>query len=83
MTILRCTPAPAAQGSAVEVLLDAIVDVNRSSSLARPHDPLSADELRDAIDQVRQFLRSDTPGQRGLERLYEILEHRKLDWRER
>lgn len=60
--------------SPLEVLIDVVADVNRSE-LDKERLPLAADEHRAVYDQMVDFLGSK---KNGLERLYEVIENRKI-----
>jgi hypothetical protein len=64
--------------SPLEVLLDAVADVNRGDASAPPEQPLSADEDRRAFGEVKTFLRDDSEDQRSMERLYSVIQERKV-----
>jgi hypothetical protein len=64
--------------SALEVLIDAAADVNRPDENADSLTSLSAEEDRDVFTDVKLFLRDDKSDQRSLERLYQVIQNRKV-----
>ncbi len=64
--------------SPVEVLFDAVANVNRSQKELPDTQSLSADEDRAVFGVVQQFLADDSPNNRSLERLYAVIHHRSL-----
>ncbi|MDB4973345.1 MAG: hypothetical protein JWN48_1686 [Myxococcaceae bacterium] len=67
-----------AQRSPLEVLIDAAADVNRPDATALPDTPLSADENRDVFGDVQSFLYDQDQEKRSLERLYSVIQARKV-----
>jgi hypothetical protein len=64
--------------SPLEVLLDATADVNRTDDTALPETPLTADENREVFSDVRGFLFDQDQEKRSLERLYTVIQGRKI-----
>ncbi|MET0340872.1 MAG: hypothetical protein ABW252_07705 [Polyangiales bacterium] len=60
----------------LEVLIDVVADVNRTEVAQPTEVSLSADENRAVFEQVQGFL---ADGDRGLERLYKVIQGRKAD----
>lgn len=56
-------------------LIDVIAEVNRATPEAPRTTPLTAEDNRQVFEQLSQFLSSED---RGLERLYRVIENRKL-----
>jgi hypothetical protein len=67
-----------AQRSPLEVLLDATADVNRRDVTAAPETPLTAEEDRDVFSDVKSFLYDQDQEKRSLERLYTVIQGRKV-----
>ncbi|MDB4988753.1 MAG: hypothetical protein JWN04_3931 [Myxococcaceae bacterium] len=67
-----------AERSPFEVLIDAAADVNRPDDTALPETPLTADENRDVFGDVQEFLFDDDQEKRSLERLYSVIQGRKV-----
>jgi len=67
-----------AQRSPLEVLLDATADVNRPDDTAEPVTPLTAEENRDVFSDVKSFLYDEDQEKRSLERLYTVIQGRKI-----
>jgi hypothetical protein len=59
--------------SPVESMIDLVADVNRTNPLAPSSEPLTADDYRAVFSQLQKFL---TDGDRGLERLYKVIQGR-------
>ncbi|HEX5656049.1 MAG TPA: hypothetical protein VFX59_02595 [Polyangiales bacterium] len=74
--VVLATPT---ERSALEVLIDAAADVNRTNVDATALDPLTAEEDRDVFGDVKLFLKDDKSDQRSMERLYQVIQHRKAD----
>ena len=68
-------PAQLAGKSPLEVLIDVIAEVNRAAPEAPSTLPLDAVDNKSVFAQLSQFLSSED---RGLERLYQVIESRKL-----
>jgi hypothetical protein len=64
--------------SALEVLLDAVADVNRIDETADTLTPLTAEEDRKVFGDVKLFLKDDKSDQRSMERLYQVIQSRKV-----
>ena len=64
--------------SPLEVLLDAVADVNRTDDTASSITPLTADEDRAVFSKVQSFLYDDDQEKRSLERLYSVIQGRKV-----
>jgi len=64
--------------SPLEILLDATADVNRPDDSAEPETPLTADENRDVFSDVKSFLYDQDQEKRSLERLYTVIQGRKI-----
>ena len=62
----------------LEVLLDAVADVNRTDDTASSLTPLTADEDRVVFSKVQSFLYDDDQEKRSLERLYSVIQGRKV-----
>ncbi|HSN97124.1 MAG TPA: hypothetical protein VLS89_02465 [Candidatus Nanopelagicales bacterium] len=68
------TPMNAGQGPApIEVILDAIAEVNRIDAGKLPSDPLSPEDYALIFGSVRDFLVDET---RGLEQFYSVVQNR-------
>ena len=64
--------------SPLEILLDATADVNRPDDTAESATPLTADENRDVFSDVKSFLYDQDQEKRSLERLYTVIQGRKI-----
>jgi hypothetical protein len=70
-------PGGAIDGRApAEVIFDAIAEVNRVDPSLLPQTPLSRADARQVFEQLRQFMLDE---ERGLERLYRVVQGRSLD----
>ena len=52
--------------------------MNRLDEEASPLDPLTAEEDRDVFGDVKLFLKDDKSDQRSMERLYQVIQNRKV-----
>jgi hypothetical protein len=59
----------------MEVIFDAIAEVNRADPALPPQTPLTREDNRRIFDQLRQFMLDE---ERGLERLYRVVQGRSL-----
>jgi hypothetical protein len=67
---------PNAQGEApLETFIDDAAEVNRQNPQEPADKPLTYDDYKSVAEQIRQFL---TDGDRGLERLYKVIQGRDL-----
>ncbi|MET0283144.1 MAG: hypothetical protein ABW352_01685, partial [Polyangiales bacterium] len=64
--------------SPAEVLFDSVANVNRTHPELPNTQSLSADEARKVLGDVKLFLSDDARGNRSLERLYAVIQHRQL-----
>lgn len=61
--------------SPLEIILDAIGEVNRAAPALDEGEPLSVQDLRSVLSQSKDFLSDE---RHGLERLYDVLQSRRL-----